>query len=134
MGELDKNMYYGATAITLKKAKKLRLNMTNAEKLLWEKLNRKQLLELRFRRQHPINIYIVDFYCHEYKLVVELDGGIHKSQKDYDKSRSEDLGMFGLKVIRFKNSEVENDIDEVILKIKNSILNLGTEKSPHGGI
>ncbi|MBN1821530.1 MAG: endonuclease domain-containing protein [Prolixibacteraceae bacterium] len=134
MNELDKNMYYGATEVTLKKAKKLRLNLTNAEKILWDRLNRRQLLGLRFRRQHPVNIYIVDFYCHEYKLVIELDGGIHEFQKEYDKIRSEDMKMFGIKVIRFNNSEVENNIEEVLFKIENILMNFGIEKSPPGGI
>ena len=117
-------MYYGATPQTFKKAKMLRKNMTNAESILWEKLKGKQILGLRFRVQHPVNIYIVDFYCHSAKLVVELDGGIHKSQKEYDYERTKDLEMYGLKVIRFFNSEVEKDIDNVINKIEKAIVNI----------
>lgn len=82
MEELEKDMYFGATPQTLKKAKLLRNKMTEAETILWEKLKGKQVHGLRFRRQHPINIYIVDFYCHSQKLVIELDGGIHKKQVD----------------------------------------------------
>lgn len=123
MSELEKNMYYGATPQTLKKAKLLRKNMTNAESLLWENLKEKQVLGLRFRRQHPINIYIVDFYCHPAKLVIELDGAIHKTQKEYDNNRTKDLEMYGLKVIRFYNSEVEKNIDNVINQIEKIIVN-----------
>lgn len=124
MSELDKNMYYGATPQTLKKAKLLRKNMTSSESLLWEKLQGKQILGLRFRRQHPINIYIVDFYCHAAKLVVELDGEIHKSKKEYDNERTLDLEMYGLKVLRFYNSKVEKDIENVINKIEKTIVSI----------
>jgi very-short-patch-repair endonuclease len=121
MHELEKNMYYGATSQTMKKAKLLRKNMTEAESVLWKKLKTKQVLGLKFRRQHPINTYIVDFYCHSAKLVIELDGGIHKTQKEYDKERTKDLNMYGLTVMRFFNSEIEKDIDNVISKIKKKI-------------
>jgi len=123
-------MYHGATPLTLKKAKLLRKNMTEAESALWEKLKTKQVLGLRFRRQHPVNIYIVDFYCHSAKLVVELDGGIHKSQKEYDLERTKDLEMYGLKVIRFYNSEVERNVEEVIEKIKKKILQIDPSLHP----
>ena len=125
MNELEKNMYFGATPQTFKKARLLRSKMTNAEQILWEKLKGKQVLKLRFRRQHPVNIYIVDFYCHSQKLVIELDGAIHKSQKEYDNNRTEDLNMYGLKVVRFYNSEIERDVDAVIFKIM-KIITLNT--------
>lgn len=131
MDELDKNMYYGATPQTLIKAKQLRLKLTVSESLLWEKLKGKQILGVKFRRQHPINIFIVDFYCHEYKLVIELDGGIHKSQPEYDNERTRNLEMYGLSVIRFYNSEVEKDIEGVVAKI---IKEIQRKKSPLGGI
>jgi very-short-patch-repair endonuclease len=130
MNELEKNMYYGATPQTMKKAKQLRKNMTKAESVLWERLKTKQILGAKFRRQHPINIYIVDFYCHSAKLVVELDGGIHKSQKEYDLERTKDIEMYGLKVVRFINSEIENDIEKVISKIKKKILQINPSLHP----
>jgi very-short-patch-repair endonuclease len=123
-------MYYGATPLTLKKAKLLRKNTTKTEALLWEKLKEKQILGLRFRRQHPVNIYIVDFYCHSAKLVIELDGGIHKFQREYDLDRTKDLEMYGLKVVRFFNSEIENDIEKVISKIKKKILQINPSLHP----
>jgi hypothetical protein len=73
MNELDKIMYFKATPGILENARRLRENMTDYEKLLWEKLKRKQICGLRFRRQHPIDIFIADFYCHEVRLVVEID-------------------------------------------------------------
>jgi very-short-patch-repair endonuclease len=73
MNVLDKFMYLNATAEKMEIAKNLRNNMTHSEKLLWEKLKGKQNCGLRFRRQHPIDLFIVDFYCHKVRLVVEID-------------------------------------------------------------
>jgi len=114
-------MYYGAKPETLSAAKILRKNMTLCEKLLWERLNLKQVCGLRFRRQHPIDFFIVDFYCHEARLVIEIDGEIHNQQREYDDGRSAEMEKYFIKVIRFTNSEVENNIDNVIIKIANEI-------------
>ena len=115
-------MFYGASPSIFKIAKELRNNPTEAEKALWKKFNRKQL-GVKFRRQHPINIYITDFYCHEKKLVVEVDGNYHlnKDQREYDELRTEVIEAFGIDVIRFKNEDVLNEIDNVIEKIKGVI-------------
>ena len=121
MNELDKTMYFGAKPDILEKAKALRKNMTEAENILWEKLKNKQVLNLRFRRQHPIDIFIADFYCHSARLVIELDGEIHYKQKEYDKGRTAEMERFDIKVIRFKNSEIENNIDHVIKSIETTI-------------
>ena len=77
------SMFYGAKRKIFERAKELRENMTDAEKILWTRLKSNQL-GVRFKSQHPINIFIVDFYCHKYKLVIEVDGDYHKEQKDYD--------------------------------------------------
>lgn len=74
-------MFYGASPNSFDKAKLLRNNMTEAEKILWEKLKNRNIFKARFRRQHPIGIFIVDFYCHDYKLVIELDGEIHLNKE-----------------------------------------------------
>lgn len=71
------NLFYGASHLIMSRARELRKKMTPSEKTLWEYLKNKQLLGLRFRRQHPIDIFIVDFYCHNIKLVIELDSDIH---------------------------------------------------------
>jgi very-short-patch-repair endonuclease len=84
MVELNKTMYFRASPETMNNARMLRENMTQTEKLLWERLKGKQILGLRFRRQHPIFIFIADFYCHEARLVVEIDGEIHNQQLEYD--------------------------------------------------
>ena len=93
-------MYYGATPDIFKKAKELRRYETEAEKILWSKLCRNQMLGLQFRRQHPINRFIVDFYCVKIKLVIEVDGNIHEipENKVYDIGRSQILNDFGITV------------------------------------
>lgn len=113
------DMHYNATENIQAKAKELRKQMTPAEKLLWTKLNNKQVLGLKFRRQHPIDIFIVDFYCHKAKLVIEIDGEYHKdkSVSEYDKGRTSELEQYGLTVVRFTNKEVLNDVGLVINQI-----------------
>ena len=111
MRELDKSMYYGAKSITLQAARILRKNMTYSEQLLWERLKNKQICGIRFRRQHPIDFFIADFYCHEAKLVVEVDGEIHDQQKEYDDGRSAEMEKYHIKVIRFNNSDIVNNIE-----------------------
>lgn len=114
-------MYFRANRSTLDTAKLLRKNMTSAEKILWRKLSGKQIGGLRFRRQHPIEFYIADFYCHKARLVVELDGEIHSQQGEYDDGRSAEIEKYGIQVIRFKNSQVEEDIDKVIFEITQEV-------------
>ncbi len=91
---------------TLQNAKALRQNQTNAEGLLWHYLRNKQLDGHKFRRQHPIDPYIVDFACLPRKLIVELDGGQHASQQAYDKKRDIFLQDKGYRILRFRNNEV----------------------------
>ena len=119
----DEGMWKGAPSDSFTKAQFLRRNETKAEKLLWEKLRNNQLGGLKFRRQHPVNIYIADFYCHKFKLIIELDGDYHnqEEQKQKDEVRTEVLRLNDLKIIRFKNEEVEQDINQVLITIKNKI-------------
>jgi very-short-patch-repair endonuclease len=112
-------------------AKMLRNTMTYHENLLWEKLKGKQICGLRFRRQHPISFFIVDFYCHEARLVIEVDGEIHVDKIDYDDGRSAEMEKFGIKVIRFTNFEVENNIGKVIKRIE-TIVKERIESPPCG--
>ena len=126
----DDGMWKGAPSSSFAKAQHLRQNETHAEKLLWERLRNNQLGGIKFRRQHPVHIYIADFYCHQFKLIIELDGGYHNNeeQKRKDEERTETLKLHDLCVIRFRNEEVEHDIDEVLNIIKNKIeeLKLGS--------
>ena len=98
----------------------LRKNMTDAEKALWSKLRMKQLKGLMFSRQKPLGGYIVDFYCHKAKLVIEVDGGQHFNDEavENDKVRDEFMGSMGLTVLRFMNTDVLNNIDGVIEAIE----------------
>jgi len=112
-------MFYNAKPHIFEKAKFLRENMTSAELKLWELLRAKQVQGLRFRAQHPIDIFIADFYCHSIKLVIEVDGGIHltSEQREYDIGREAEIEHWGIKVIRFTNAEVEGEIDKVVATI-----------------
>ena len=98
-------------------ARELRHEMTPAEKKLWASLRTNRLEGLHFRRQQVIEPYIVDFYCHQAALVVEVDGGVHQHQQDYDQKREEDLRAHGLRVVRFTNREVNENIKGVLEEI-----------------
>ncbi|VAW25052.1 hypothetical protein MNBD_BACTEROID01-1638 [hydrothermal vent metagenome] len=104
--------------------KRLKNEMTGAEKVLWEELRNKKL-GVKFRRQHVIDCFIPDFVCLPLKLIIEVDGGIHLKQKAKDNMREERLRLLGYSILRFKNEEVINDIKLVCEKIKNSIMKLG---------
>jgi very-short-patch-repair endonuclease len=116
-------MYYGADSNTLRAAHILRRSMTKAEAVLWKRLKDRKIFYTKFRRQHPVNIFIVDFYCHEYRLVIEVDGDIHNDDiaNQYDLSRTEVLNKFGLKVIRFTNDQILYGLDSVIKKTQREI-------------
>jgi len=114
-------MFYGAKRKIFQNAEVLRSNMTISEKLLWERLNKSQL-GVRFKAQHPIDLFVADFYCHKYKLVVEIDGEIHQKQKEYDEGRTAEMENYDLKVIRFTNDQVLNDIDWVVEEIKKFLI------------
>jgi len=116
------NMFYGAIKPIFARAEILRKNPTHEEMLLWQFLKVNQL-GVRFKRQHPIWLYIADFYCHELKLVIEVDGSIHKVKEvmEHDVIREEDIVSYGIKVIRFKNSDVRRNIEKVVTKITDVI-------------
>ena len=117
---MEREMFYGALPDLFYKAKLLREHVTHSEKLLWERLQENQL-GVRFKPQHPIDIFIADFYSHELKLIIEVDGESHAHQSDYDSGRTEELNKYGIEVIRFTNEEVINDIETVLLKIRQTI-------------
>ncbi len=102
------------TAVIQERAKELRHQQTPAEARLWRHLRSKQLYGLKFRRQHPIGRFIVDFYCAVHKLVVELDGDSHVDQQTYDQARTQWLEDRGRRVIRFTNSQVYHQLSAVL--------------------
>jgi very-short-patch-repair endonuclease len=111
----EKLMFRCASPDTHAIARLLRKNETEAEKRLWSYLRLKPQ-GFKFRRQHPLSIYIADFYCHKANLVIELDGEIHlkREVRLSDKQRSFDIKNMGMRILRFKNEEVMGNIDSVI--------------------
>jgi very-short-patch-repair endonuclease len=116
----------------LKLVRELRQNETEAEKLLWQNL-RGQNLGVKFRRQHPIGSFICDFVSLSHKLVIELDGEVHKHQKEYDQKRTEELNKAGFDVIRFWNDEVLRDMSRVLEKIRAKLSSLTPDYTNDGG-
>ncbi len=103
------------------RARELRKNQTKAEQCIWEQLLRKNKSGYRFLRQKPLDQFIVDFYCSELQLVVEIDGDIHKEQKEYDYHRTLILKSFGLTILRFSNNEVLEDLESVETRLEREI-------------
>ncbi|ASB49410.1 hypothetical protein CDL62_09810 [Alkalitalea saponilacus] len=122
MFETDKQMYFGASVSTINKAKELRKRMTNSESLLWDQLKGKRVCNVRFRRQHPIDIFIADFFCFSALLVIEVDGETHKYQENYDINRTAELERYGIEVIRYTNQEVETDLGKVLNEIEKKVI------------
>jgi very-short-patch-repair endonuclease len=100
------------------RARILRKNMTLSERKMWEYLKK---LPYNFLRQRIIDNFIVDFYCSECKLVIEIDGGIHNTTEriEYDEERTKILNGYGIEVIRFTNQEIDNEFEDVCQSIKN---------------
>jgi very-short-patch-repair endonuclease len=103
----------------LARARELRRETTPQERKLWQRLRRKQLFGIKFRRQHPIDRFILDFFCYEHKLAVEIDGGSHyqPDQQEYDQARTDWLAQHGIRVIRFTNRDVDSNIEGVLDEI-----------------
>ena len=123
-------MWKGAGPELFKRAEELRERMTKAEVRLWEELENSKLDGYKFRRQHPIHKFIADFYCHKLKLIIEVDGKYHESegQKNTDLERSELLTFQGIKIIRFTNEEVFNNINLVLKQIRKEIESINSKK------
>jgi very-short-patch-repair endonuclease len=122
---IEKNMFFGAKAELFPLALKMRKNPTEAERVMWRILRKFCQSGIPFRRQHPIEFYIADFYCHNLRLVIEVDGEIHteKENQSHDDGRT---GEIGIKVIRFTNSQVLHESEMVIEKINNTLKELTT--------
>ncbi|MPQ46311.1 DUF559 domain-containing protein [Marinifilum sp. N1E240] len=119
-------LFYDATPEIHKRAKELRKTMTESEMIFWEIIRNRRIKGLKFRRQHPISNFIADFYCHELKLVIEIDGEIHNTEdnKEYDEGRTAELGYMGITVVRFTNDEIHHSPELVIRKLKEKIVNI----------
>ncbi len=119
------DMHYGASKLIFQKAEELRKSPTHEEEIVWGYLCRNKL-SVKFRRQHPIFLYIADFYCHSLKLVIEIDGGIHDKPdvKINDAIRKNDIESFGIKVIRFTNEQVLQTPEIILNQIVDTIKKL----------
>lgn len=104
------------------RARHMRSNPTPAETKLWNMLRKRQIANARFRRQHTIGPYIVDFCAPRRKLIIEVDGSQHLDQRDYDQQRTAFLANKGYRVLRFWNNQVMHDLNGVICAIENAIL------------
>ena len=110
----------------LRRAAELRKHMTPEEQLVWQEL-RGNRLAVHFRRQHPLAPYIVDFYCHQARLVVEIDGSPHRQQQGYDRLRDAYLARFGIRMLRLADHSVRDDLPSVIHAIRDAC---GTSPNP----
>jgi uroporphyrinogen-III synthase len=101
----------------------LRKSMTKAEKVLWERLRNRQVKGYRFRRQHPVKEFVVDFFCYDALLSIEVDGEVHNDpyQNERDEQRTIIIKKLGIKELRFTNEQVLNQIDEVIQEIESEL-------------
>ena len=113
-------------------ARRLRENATEAEKVLWQRLSRRQMEGFKFRRQQPIGQYVADFVNFKKKLIIELDGGQHKIQKDEDKKRDDWFEERGFKVLRFWNNDVFENIEGILEVVREKLLSPSPNPSRQG--
>jgi very-short-patch-repair endonuclease len=109
----------------------LRNNLSDAEKALWHLLRGRQICGLKFRRQHPFGDYILDFVCLENKLVIEVDGGQHGQQAEYDENRTRKLQAAGFRVLRFWDNEVLKEEESVREKVWLMVQELQSHPPPN---
>ena len=103
------------------RAQDLRRRQTPCEGILWEALRRKNFFGCKFRRQSPIGRFILDFLCFQHRLIIEVDGGIHKLQKEHDEEREQYLREFHYRILRFTNEEVEESLPMVLKEIAKAL-------------
>ena len=127
------NMHLGAYGRLFNHARHSRLHPTKAEELLWERLRANQT-GYKFRRQHPLHKYVVDFYCHALKLVIEVDGPIHREPINHleDENKDFDLAEHGIEVLRLTNDQIINEMDQVMMEIYKVISLLQKKYRFHG--
>ena len=132
---VEKVMHAGAKPELFKFAQELRKNQTESEKILWKILREFRSEGCIFRRQHPIDIFIADFYCHKLRLIVEVDGEVHFNEEaqEHDDGRSAELEKLGTRVLRFTNEQVINNQDIVVKKINEYITEATSPSLPGEG-
>ena len=119
-------MYYGADSKLFEYAKMMRKASTKEEAAMWQILTSGDFAVHKFRRQHPIARFIADFYCHDLRLVIEIDGAYHlrPEQMEYDDFRDEDMRQMGITVLRFTNEEIIHHTPITLNKLKQQIAQL----------
>ncbi|MBP6025373.1 DUF559 domain-containing protein [Ferruginibacter sp.] len=132
----NSNMYYGASKLLFQRAEELREFCTWEEKIVWGYLSGNKL-GVKFRRQHPMLFYIADFYCHQIKLVIEIDGSVHNKEdvKINDAIRQKEIEALGISILRFTNTQVKNNIEKIVEDISKKIKELqsiSNQSSPLG--
>ncbi len=138
LSQRERSQYRGGMQFSgmIKQVRELRKNQTKAEEIFWHLVRGKKLLNLKFRRQHQIGPYIVDFYCHAGKLIIEFDGEVHNilEQKKKDEKRDKYLTSLGNKVLRFENRELFNNPQTVLERIAKSLSPSGRDGRGEGSI
>lgn len=109
----------------LRLCRQLRERQTSAEAFFWELVRDRRLLGRKFRRQHPLGNFVVDFYCPEIRLAVELDGGVHEAQIQRDRARDSFLAMRGVTVLRISNADLMDDPLAALDRIEKALLEIG---------
>lgn len=102
-------------------ARELRKEQTSEEAIVWEQLRNRKFMDLKFRRQHVIEGFVVDFYCHQLRIAIEIDGAVHNKQKDYDALRQMLIESKDIRFIRVTNDEVHRDINILLKRIKENL-------------
>ena len=129
-------MNFGAKREIFENARELRKRETEAEKILWNALRSRRCEGLKFRRQHPVQQFILDFYCHAYLLGIEIDGSVHENEnvKEHDLNRKAEIENLGINIIRFSNEEVLNNLTEVLRKIQFEVKQIKSTAIQSNGI
>ena len=102
-------------------ARELRKDQTRAEEVVWKLLRNRRYLEFKFRRQHVVEGFVIDFFCKELRLGIEVDGGIHLNRKEYDGIRQMIIESEGIRIIRVSNAEIKKDPESLLVKIRQTI-------------
>jgi very-short-patch-repair endonuclease len=121
--QLSDKLWYPirGTAAAVFRARELRQELTPSESILWNELRGSKFHGAKFRRQHPIGKYILDFYCAQSKLAIEVDGSVHDSRKEEDDWLQKIIETHGIRFLRFSNEEVVNDLPWLLSKIKQAL-------------
>ena len=103
-------------------ARQLRKNETKAEKLVWETIRDRKLMGLKFRRQHVVQGFVLDFYCQEARLGIEIDGSVHSKRQNYDRIRQDIIESKGISVVRIRNHQILNNKGSILNTVRKAVV------------